>query len=241
MKLLIAVVCNSINLGAADFNKAVAAIQRQVSEHLSPIWNCDAQIQPFTHINQVPNGYSIITLESLPENCFERVLAVEPIICKLLVTKTWTFNLSRIILQTVTNPFFKQFECNNEIVYSVDVCAPCGASEYEIDCVVVSDFVKPDYYKNKQTTTTTYQGVNLFFAKRGSYVYGFDIEKNKWFLSSFFASNAMREDLNTNASDNLQQTIKIVNDALEAHKIEKENAFAEERTFINYQKKYLIA
>lgn len=236
MKRLIAVVCSTPLLGAADFNRGVAAVQRQVSEHFFPIWDNDAIVQGFTHFAQVPADYGIISIETSSEVLTERV-PLEKMICKIVLSDNWTFELSQVVLNITANPYNIEFKCNSTHLFCVNVCSPVGASEYEIDGIKVSDFIKPTYY-DKLPNEKTFKNSDATQLRRGGWIFSFDVALNKWTLQYFFNDVIEKTFLNASSSNGINAVMVVLNEFLESKRDERIKALQEERYAISYMKRF---
>jgi hypothetical protein len=154
-----------VNLSTAVSNAEVAAwtdaIQRQVHEHLAPVWKVDAAVR----LRDAPaEGDWICRLEdevsgnpNLMGTHFIRddgtpgcAVYVRPILAVgEMVSKT----LSHEVLEMLVDPWLSNVTFgapsvpNGLTLYLREICDPVSAYSYEIDGVRVSDFTLPEFWR----------------------------------------------------------------------------------------------
>ncbi len=168
----IAIMNASTVLGDADVKAAVPALQKQVHDDFAPIWGVDADLQ-FVAKGIAPPpgcwwlailddsdtagalGYHDLTNEGLP---IGKVFAGTDKQYGL----QWTVTASHELLEMLVDPdinlcAFTTAGGNTGTFYAYEVCDPCELDEqgYEIDGVLVSDFVYPAWFEGFQQSPET--------------------------------------------------------------------------------------
>lgn len=155
---------DSTSLTDAEVARAVAALQRQVSEHFAPAWGVDAalsfvpeRVQPaagtwwlavLDSADQAREaGYHDTTAEGLPMG---KVFAKTDLDNHL----SWSVTLSHELLEMLADPdvslaTFIQDSAKTGTLYAHEVCDPVEDDQFgcAIDGVSVSDFVFPAYFQ----------------------------------------------------------------------------------------------
>ena len=168
-KIQIDVMNRSTVLSDDQIVPVVAALQRQVSEHFSPAWGIDAdlyfvglaaqsdpthwQLGIFDNSDQAGAlGYHDLTAAGMP---IGKVFAKTD----LDFGSSWSVTTSHELLEMLADPdidqvVFAQQDVATGKLYAYEVADPCEADEfgYQIDGVLVSDFVLPGYFVNWQTS-----------------------------------------------------------------------------------------
>ena len=139
----------------------VDALQRQINEHLLPIWNRSASLRIIGHRSDLVdgeicaeildttdypglNGYHLCEQGGQPSiRVFART-AVEHDMDPTMV-------ISHEIIETLVNPLanayvLRQLGSGKGLLYAMEACDPVQRTCYYIDGVSVSDFVTPTYF-----------------------------------------------------------------------------------------------
>jgi len=148
-----------------EVRAAIPALQTQVSRDFGPAWGVDAELA-FVTADMEPAagswwlvvldnsdqagalGYHDLTKEGLP---LGKVFAATDIAYK----HKWTHTLSHELLEMLADAdinltVFVQSDPRHGVLYSREVCDACQGEQYayEIDGVVVSDFVYPAWFES---------------------------------------------------------------------------------------------
>jgi len=164
----------STGVAAADFEAAIAAIARQVTEHFLPEWGATANLSGIAASRADPNAPipgnhdAIIYLgdrSNDPTNGVDDVLGYHSTNYALLpygfvyldiCTKygdKWTSTLSHEVLELLADPTAVLSVAGSApngaqgtVQYDLEVCDPTEGDTYEIDTVTVSNFVGRSYF-----------------------------------------------------------------------------------------------
>ncbi|MGA7906136.1 MAG: hypothetical protein WCA16_01925 [Candidatus Sulfotelmatobacter sp.] len=161
----ISVINESTVLTDAEVTPVIVALQKQVTNDFRPSWGTDAELTMVPKNTQPPSGnwwlvilddsdqagalgYHDLTSEGLP---ISKVFAASD----LKAGTSWTVTASHELLEMLADPninlnVFVQNENTTGILYAYEVCDACEDDSfgYQIDNVLVSDFVYPAWFES---------------------------------------------------------------------------------------------
>jgi len=161
----ISIINESTVLADSDVAPVVAALQKQVTNDFRPIWGVDAALNIVAKNTQPPTGswwlvllddsdqanalgYHDLTTEGLP---IGKVFADSD----LKAGTSWTVTASHELLEMLGDPninltVFVQNDNTAGTLYAYEVCDACEDDSfgYQIDSVLLSDFVYPSWFEN---------------------------------------------------------------------------------------------
>jgi hypothetical protein len=159
----IALLAKSKNVTVQELTRVSAALQRQVSRDLAPIWQVNATVDAFASEADVPHGYWKITvMDKLPVKGaagFHLDSGGQPF-ADVEWSPAWSLAASHECLEMLVDPFGRQAVTGpspkpgqGRVSFLVEVCDPCEAPQfaYKIQTatpneVLVSDFYTPEYF-----------------------------------------------------------------------------------------------
>jgi hypothetical protein len=168
----ISIINESTILSDADITPAVAALQKQVTNDFRPVWGTDAELIMVPKGTQPSGGswwlvllddsdqakalgYHDLTTEALPVG---KVFAASD----LKAGTSWTVTASHELLEMLGDPnvnltVFVQNSNAAGILYAYEVCDACEDDSlgYQIDNILVSDFVYPSWFESFRTEGST--------------------------------------------------------------------------------------
>jgi hypothetical protein len=168
----ISVINESTVLADADVTPVVAALQKQVTNDFGPIWGTAAQLSIVPKGTQPPTGnwwlvllddsdqanalgYHDLTTEGLP---IGKVFAASD----LKAGTSWTVTASHELLEMLGDPninltVFVQNNNTAGILYAYEVCDACEDDSlgYQIDSILLSDFVYPAWFESFRAEGST--------------------------------------------------------------------------------------
>ncbi len=160
----IAVINESTVLADTNVAPVVAALQKQVTNDFRPVWGTDAELTIVPKGTTLPNGswwlvllddsdqanalgYHDLTTEGLP---IGKVFAASD----LKAGTSWTVTASHELLEMLGDPninltVFVQEKDTTGLLYAYEVCDACedDSLAYQIDNVLLSDFVYPSWFE----------------------------------------------------------------------------------------------
>jgi len=168
----ICVINESTVLADADVAPVVAALQKQVTNDFGPIWGVDAELTIVPKGTQPASGswwlvllddsdqadalgYHDLTTEGLP---IGKVFAASD----LKAGTSWTVTASHELLEMLGDPninltVFVQNNNTAGVLYAYEVCDACEDDSlgYQIDNILLSDFVYPSWFESFRTEGST--------------------------------------------------------------------------------------
>ncbi len=194
----ISLINESTVLSDADVRGIVPALQKQVSRDFAAVWGTDADLN-FQPKGTAPSkgnwwlaffddsdsagalGYHDLTADGLP---LGKVFAGSDIKLNL----SWSVTASHELLEMLGDPdinlvAFVQPDATTGTLYAYEVCDPCEDDQfgYNIDSVLVSDFVYPAWFESFRKPGSTqfdYQNkiTKPFELLPGGYIGTFDVQ-----------------------------------------------------------------
>jgi hypothetical protein len=156
---------------------AAEALNVQVTRDLPQFWNVHATVSYRPDPNSIPQGmWPVQLVKSLPpdEGGFHMTRHNQPY-SKVIVTPgsdDWTIDASHETVEMLVDPYGNRLQTSNAITvnqgqigdaegkyeYLVEACDPCEANNcaYQIDGILVSDFITPDFYDPAATASARY-------------------------------------------------------------------------------------
>jgi len=191
----IALISKSKKVTHQELSRVSAALQRQVSKDLRPIWQIDATVDAFPSDADVPLGYWKITvMDKIPAtgaSGFHLDKQGQPF-ADVAWSDTWSLSASHECLEMLVDPFGRQImpgpspkEGQGRVNFLVEVCDPVEspANAYTINTgttaeVQVSDFYTPEFFSPVRSAGARYSfGGNLRSPRqvlKGGYLSWFD-------------------------------------------------------------------
>lgn len=168
----ISVINESTVLADTDVAPVVAALQKQVTNDFRPIWGVDAELTIVPKGTQPASGswwlvllddsdqanalgYHDLTTEGLP---IGKVFAASD----LKAGTSWTVTASHELLEMLGDPninltVFVQNNNTAGVLYAYEVCDACEDDSlgYQIDNILLSDFVYPSWFESFRAEGST--------------------------------------------------------------------------------------
>ena len=148
---------------SAEVQAAVAALQRQVSEHFAPAWGVDAALSfVAAGAKPLPGSWWLVILDDSDQagalgyhDLTDEAMPLGKVFVKTAQDAgvKWTITASHELLELLADPAINLTVCatenNNLVLYAYEICDPCQADEfgYAIDGVAVSDFLFPSWFE----------------------------------------------------------------------------------------------
>jgi hypothetical protein len=183
----------SSSITDVEMERVGRALQRQVHEHLSPVWGVDADLE-LVKKGQRPRADAwrmIVQDEPPPEVIgalgYHEVVDGLPIgrVFVKLAKADWTVTASHELLSLLTDPRNNLVDDENPRFYAYEVPDPCEAETYQIDGVAVSDFVFPAWFEPRRKPGTAQFDYLKLIKKpleilRGGYASLLDAKGGQW-------------------------------------------------------------
>ncbi len=171
-KVRIALVSETKELNSTNLSQVAAALQKQVSRDIQPIWNVDASIEVFGSAKTVPEGTWPVIVKKDVGTPGASSLHLDndgkpfALVTYSSIKDEWTLGVSHELLgmlvdphgdRTIAGPSANPTDRNKIVNYLVEIGQPVEAAKYayRIDGILVSDFVTPEFYSDKNATPST--------------------------------------------------------------------------------------
>jgi hypothetical protein len=156
----LALVSESARVRMSDLLRVAAALQKQASRDLSPIWDISATVDAFETLEDVPVGYwPMIVMDDIGFDAagihLDRDGQPFALISSSSDLDTWSLTASHETLEMLVDPFGNEVvagdspkEGQGRVSFLVEVCDPSEAAEfaYTVNGILVSDFYTPKYF-----------------------------------------------------------------------------------------------
>lgn len=205
----IALISNTPNVSFGELSRVSAAIQKQVSRDFAPIWNTSATVDCFDGLENVPNGYWVVTVTATlgPADGIHRTEENKPM-ALVGYGDGWSVSASHEILEMIIDPLEGRFASGQSpmsgqgrVEFLVEVCDPCQAARfaYSVNGESVSDFITPNYFDPVANSAVRYsfgQSVTRpFEVAPGGYLSWRDPVSGHSFQETFFGDAPVFNDL----------------------------------------------
>jgi hypothetical protein len=166
-RMIVAIVQASTLAPDEEVKKAVAAIQRQVNEHLAPAWGARADLIFVAKGGTPPSGAWVVQLIDVCENNTmdgfhdfnDQPSGVVGVKSSIDDHCSWSSTLSHEVLELIVDPWATICIQSGDKVVALEICDPVEGQPYKIDDVEVEDFVLPSYYRSGSTGPWNYNSI----------------------------------------------------------------------------------
>jgi hypothetical protein len=147
---------NRISLDALTV--VAAAVQKQATRDLGPIWKIDTSVDAFASLEQVPLGYwQVLIKDSIPQRAAGIHLNRENGQPFALVrfSEDWSLTVSHEVLEMLVDPSGNRTvptdspeDGQGRVLVLIEVCDPSERAQfgYTVNGVLVSDFYTPQFF-----------------------------------------------------------------------------------------------
>jgi len=154
----LALVSQTASVSFNDLTVAAAAIQKQITRDVSPIWNLDATVNAFATIEDVPLGYwHVLIDDTIPYNYQGIHLHKDNGQPYALIgyTDSWALLASHECIEMLVDPSGNRTIAANSpdlsqgrVLVLVEVCDPSQAPQYgyTVNGILLSDFYTPHFF-----------------------------------------------------------------------------------------------
>jgi hypothetical protein len=157
----LALVSESKLVGIGDLMRVAAALQKQASRDLAPMWNISATVDAFERLEDVPIGYwPMIVKDNIG---FSGAAGIHldkdrqpfALISSAADLDAWSLTASHESLEMLVDPSGDRLmagdspkEGQGRVSFLVEVCDPSEATEFSYTCnsILVSDFYTPRFF-----------------------------------------------------------------------------------------------
>jgi hypothetical protein len=195
----VALLSESEAITLADLSEIAAALQKQATRDIGPIWNVTANVSVFGR--KPPIDYWPITVvDDLGLDGLTGYHSDENGQPYSLVAANGSLSitLSHELIEMLVDPFGSRMVAgwaqSKRVNYLVEPCDPCENDEcaYSINGIKVSDFVTPAYYGPVQVPGVRYCYSGRLDGPRqlkpGGYMTWLETESGEWFQKAWFGT-----------------------------------------------------
>jgi hypothetical protein len=163
----IALVPEAGGINASELARVCAALQKQLTRDLAPMWGISATINSFPHLEDVPLGYwpIIITFCELGDQAGVHIDKNGQPYAQVEMSPGWSLHASQACLDMLVNPFARKVVAGpsprpdqGPVEFLLEIGAPCNDPDcaYVIDDVLVSDFCTPAFWGSSSGSDRSY-------------------------------------------------------------------------------------
>lgn len=154
----VALVAQTNKIQFSDLTVAAAAIQKQVSRDVGPIWNIDASVDAFATLEDVPLGYwHVLIDDTIPYDAQGIHLNEDngQPFALIAYSDDWSLTTSHESIEMLVDPSGNRTVAANSpepsqgrVLILVETCDPSEAAKYGYTAngVLVSDFYTPHFF-----------------------------------------------------------------------------------------------
>jgi hypothetical protein len=202
MLVQVALVSETDQITFSDLSRVSAALQKQVTRDVAPIWELEATVDAFASTSDVPVGYWPITISDqdlgdaagIHEDKDGQPFAL------VQYSYAWSLTASHECLEMLVDPFGNRLVAGpspmphqGRVEFLVEVCdaSEDAAFGYKVNGILVSDFYTPDFFAPTPVAGTRYSFTGAIKAPRKilkkGYISWHDPVSDEWFQETFFA------------------------------------------------------
>ena len=177
-----------------------AALQKQATRDLAPLWGISATVDVFPTARSVPAGYApVFVVDDVKGAAGYHTDDHGQPFALVEYSDSWSLTASHEVLEMLCDPWGSRTAPGRspkpgqgQVEFLVEACDPCEASAfaYTINGVLVSDFITPHFYDPRLTTGARYSFTGAITKPRqvldGGYISWWDPQSNHiWQLLRF--------------------------------------------------------
>jgi len=202
----LALVSESKLVGIGDVMRVAAALQKQASRDLAPIWNISATVDAFEKLEDVPIGYWPMIIKD--DIGFSGAAGIHldkdrqpfALISSAPDLDVWSLTASHESLEMLVDPYGDQLiagdspkEGQGRVSFLVEVSDPSEAAEFAYTCnsILVSDFYTPRFFDPIVSPGVRYSFTGAITEPRqvlaGGYLSWVDSTTGHWWQEIWFS------------------------------------------------------
>ncbi len=207
----IALVSKTNKIKSSELMQIAAALQKQATRDLGPIWGIEATVDAFTRLKDVPGGYwPIIIKEKIDDPSAEGYHSDKYRQPFALVKHDdgWPLTCSHEMCEMLVDPFGSRMvssgsikEGQGRVNYLVEVCDPSedDTFAYSVNGIMLSDFYTPHYFDPVTAPSIRYSFTGALTKPKqvlkGGYLSWLDQATGKWWQATFFGTQLRVDDI----------------------------------------------
>lgn len=200
----LALISLSKKLTPRALSQTAAALQKQITRDLGPLWNITASIDYFPDLKSVPLGYwPIIIAENIkdPDAAGFHTDKHHQPYSLVEFDDTWQLTCSHEMCEMLVDPYGNKLAAagsprpsQGKVNFLVEVCDPCedASFAYSINGILLSDFYTPNYFDPQPVRGVRYSFTGAITKPgevlKNGYVSWQDPVTKKWYQATRFGS-----------------------------------------------------
>lgn len=210
----VALVSESSRVQLSDLTRVSAALQKQASRDLAPIWEVSATVDAFAKLEDVPDGYWPIIIEDNINTAGAAGVHMDKdgqpfaLVTASDTLDEWSLTTSHEMCEMLVDPSGnKQITGDSpksgqgRVSFLVEVCDPAEATDfaYSVNGILVSDFYTPHYFDPVTASGVRYSYTGAITQPRqvlrGGYLSWKDSVSGHWWQQIWFDSQPSFRDI----------------------------------------------
>jgi hypothetical protein len=212
---------NKIKIG--ELQQVAAALQKQATRDLGPIWGIEATVDAFTKLKDVPTGYWPIIIREKIDDPSAAGYHSDKYRQPFSLVKHddgWPLTCSHEMCEMLVDPFGNRMVTSGSIKpgqgrvsYLVEVCDPSedDGFAYSVNGIMLSDFYTPHYFDPVTSASIRYSFTGCITKPKevlkGGYLSWLDPATGKWWQATFFGTTLRMDDI-TGKMDMLEGSLR---------------------------------
>jgi hypothetical protein len=205
----VALVAEKTRIKMKELSAVAAALQKQATRDLGPVWKVEATVTAFEKLEDLPLDYWPVTVMDRIDDPsaagYHEDETGQPF-AVVQYDKGWSVTASHEVLEMLVDPFGRRLVAGTSPVqgqgrvrFLVEVCDPSEAERfgYNINGIRVSDFYTPHYFEPHKASGVRYSFTNAIEEPkqvlRGGYLSWYVQETKTWWQRSWFGSKPTDE------------------------------------------------
>jgi hypothetical protein len=190
-----------------DLMRVAAALQKQASRDVAPVWSISATVDAFERLEDVPLGYwPLIIKDDIGFDAagihLDKDRQPFALISSSPDLDTWSLTASHETLEMLVDPYGDRLiagdspkEGQGRVSFLVEVCDPSEASEFAYTCnsILVSDFYTPRFFDPISAPGVRYSFTGAITEPRqvlkGGYLSWVDAVTSHWWQETWFTGS----------------------------------------------------
>ena len=200
----LALVTETNKVSFSAISRVGAALQKQTTRDLAPIWEVKATVDAFSKLEDVPVGYwpIIITEQHLGNAAGVHQDQQGQPFALVKYGTGWSLTASHECLEMLVDPFGNRIipgpspiTTQGRVEFLVEVCDPSEDTPfaYRVNGIVMSDFYTPHYFDPAKANGVRYSFTGALKAPRqvlkNGYLSWHEPVSDHWFQETFFTGN----------------------------------------------------
>jgi len=147
-----------MGMDASELARVSAALQKQVTRDLSPVWEISATVDLFPRLEDLPAGYwpIVLTYRELGTDAGVHIDERGQPFALVELSPSWSLTASHLCLEMLSDPYGNRTLAGlspradqGEVEFLTDICDPCVHPQfaYVVNDVLMSDFCVPEFWE----------------------------------------------------------------------------------------------